>query len=312
MPIHDPNGFEHRLWEAITGGRPRWPDRKRSAFLLTYDMDADSSWISRGLDEPIARSGGQFEVNVGTPCILELMKWFGLKTTFFTPGWIAEQYPAMVEAVFGDGHEIGFHGYLHEPPTNLKEAEEIEIVRRGCAAIEKLIGTRPIGYRSPIWQFSPNTVRILRDAGFRYTSDFMHTLLPTFNEVGGSAIDMVNLPGSWVLDDAVYFQFHISARVALRSAADVLAIYKEEFRAVHACGGLFVLVMHPQLSGRPSRVLMLKELLDYVTGFDDVWMPRPIDVVDYWRSENWPFATPKPAFHGPAPEPRAARLAPTV
>ena len=93
MPIHDPNGFEHRLWEAVTGGRPRWPDRKRSAFLLTYDMDADSSWISRGLDEPIARSGGQFEVNVGTPCILELMKWFGLKTTFFTPGWIAEQYP---------------------------------------------------------------------------------------------------------------------------------------------------------------------------------------------------------------------------
>ena len=41
MPIHDPNGFEHRLWEAVTGGRPRWPDGKRSAFLLTYDMDAD-------------------------------------------------------------------------------------------------------------------------------------------------------------------------------------------------------------------------------------------------------------------------------
>jgi hypothetical protein len=57
---------------------------------------------------------------------------------------------------------------------------------------------------------------------------------------------------------------------------------------------------------------MLKELLDYVTGFDDVWLPRPIDVVDYWRSENWPFATPKPAFHEPAPESRAARLAPAV
>jgi peptidoglycan-N-acetylglucosamine deacetylase len=300
MLVHDPNGFEHRLWNAVTGGRPRWPDGKRSAFLLTYDMDADSSWISRGLDEPIARSSGQFEVNVGTPCILELMKWFDLKTTFFTPGWIAEQYPHMVEAVVRDGHEIGFHGYLHEPPTNLKEVDETEIVRRGCAAIEKLIGKRPIGYRSPIWQFSPNTVRILRDAGFRYTSDFMHTLLPTFNEVDGKPIDMLNLPGSWVLDDAVYFQFHISVRVALRSTTDVLAIYKEEFRAIHASGGLFVLTMHPQLSGRPSRVFMVKELMDYVTGFDDVWLPRPIDIVDYWRSENWPFATPKPAFEYPA------------
>ena len=186
-----------------------------------------------GLDEPMARSAGQFEVNVGTPCILELMKWFGLETTFFTPGWIAEQYPAMVEAVVKDGHEIGLHGYLHEPPPKLKEAEETEAVRRGCAAMEALTGVRPIGYRSPIWQFSANTVRILHDAGFKYTSDFMHTLLPTWNEVDGVPIDMINLPGSWVLDDAVYFQFHITIRTAMRRAADVLEIYKEEFRAVH-------------------------------------------------------------------------------
>jgi peptidoglycan/xylan/chitin deacetylase (PgdA/CDA1 family) len=251
-------------------------------------MDADSSWISRGLDEPVARSGGQFEVNVGTPCILELMKWFGLKSTFFTPGWIAEQYPKMVEAVIKDGHEIGLHGYLHEPPPKLNEAEEIEAVRRGSAALEAMTGKKPIGYRSPIWQFSPNTVRILHDAGFKYTSDFMHTMLPTWNEVRGAAVDMINLPGSWVLDDAVYFQFHITIRTAMRRAADVLEIYKEEFRAVHAVGGLFTLVMHPQLSGRPSRVLMLKEFMDYVKGFDDVWLPSPIDVVEYWRSEHGP------------------------
>lgn len=265
-----------------------WPDGKQSALLLTYDMDADSSWISRGLDEPIARSMGQFEVNVGTPCILELMKWFGLKTTFFTPGWIAEQYPNMVEAVAKDGHEIGFHGYLHEPPTNLREAEEIEIVRRGCAAIENVTGRRPVGYRSPIWQFSPNSIRILRDAGFRYTSDFMHTLLPSWNEVDGKPVDMINLPVSWALDDAVYFQFHITVRTTMRRPSEVLEIYKEEFRAVHACGGLFVLTMHPQLSGRPSRVLMLKEFMDYVKCFENVWLPSPIDVVEYWRAEHGP------------------------
>jgi peptidoglycan/xylan/chitin deacetylase (PgdA/CDA1 family) len=289
MSTHtDDSSFEGRLRAAVTGGRTVWPDGKRSTLLLTYDMDTDSSWISRGHDEPVARSAGQFEVNVGTPCLLELMKWFGLKSTFFTPGWVAEQYPKMVEAVINDGHEIGLHGYLHEPPPGLSEAEEIEIVRRGSAALEKMTGKRPIGYRSPIWQFSKNTVRILHEAGFKYTSDFMHTLLPTFNEVDGKPIDMINLPGSWVLDDAVYFQFHITIRTAMRRAADVLEIYKEEFRAVHASGGLFVLVMHPQLSGRPSRVLMLKEFMDYVKGFDGVWLPRPIDVVEYWRSENMP------------------------
>jgi len=285
-------GFQARLRATVSGGRTVWPDGKRSALLLTYDMDADSSWISRGLDEPVARSAGQFEVNVGTPCILELMKWFGLKSTFFTPGWIAEQYPAMVEAVVRDGHEIGLHGYLHEPPPKLSEAEEIEAVRRGSAALEAVTGVRPVGYRSPIWQFSANTVRILHQAGFKYTSDFMHTLLPTWNEVNGVPIDMINLPGSWVLDDAVYFQFHITIRTAMRRATDVLEIYKEEFRAVHGCGGLFVLVMHPQLSGRPSRVLMLKEFMDYVKGFEGVWLPRPIEVVDYWRSEHKLAAVP--------------------
>jgi peptidoglycan/xylan/chitin deacetylase (PgdA/CDA1 family) len=198
----------------------------------------------------------------------------------------------MVEAVVRDGHEIGLHGYLHEPPPKLSEAEEIEVVRRGSAALEAVTGVRPVGYRSPIWQFSANTVRILHQAGFKYTSDFMHTLLPTWNEVNGVPIDMINLPGSWVLDDAVYFQFHITIRTAMRRAADVLEIYKEEFRAVHGCGGLFVLVMHPQLSGRPSRVLMLKEFMDYVKGFEGVWLPRPIEVVDYWRSEHKLAAVP--------------------
>jgi len=294
MPFSE-TSFENRLRTAVTGGRTVWPDGKRSALLLTYDMDADSSWISRGLDEPVARSAGQFEVNVGTPCILELMKWFGLKSTFFTPGWIAEQYPKMVEAVARDGHEIGLHGYLHEPPPGLSEPQEREIVRRGSAALEALTGKRPIGYRSPIWQFSENTVRLLHEAGFKYTSDFMHTLLPTWNDVDGLPVDMINLPGSWVLDDAVYFQFHITIRTAMRRAADVLEIYKEEFRAVHAAGGLFTLVMHPQLSGRPSRVLMLKEFMDYVKGFDGVWLPRPIDIVEYWRSEHQPLAIPAKA-----------------
>lgn len=285
MTIEDAS-FQGRLRQAISKGHRVWPDGKQSALLLTYDMDGDSSWISRGLDEPVARSAGQFEVNVGTPCILELMKWFGLKSTFFTPGWIAEQYPKMVEAVVNGGHEIGLHGYLHEPPPSLNEKQEREVIRRGSAALEALTGKRPEGYRSPIWQFSANTVRLLQEAGFKYTSDFMHTMLPTYNEVSGKSIDMINLPGNWVLDDAVYFQFHITIRTTMRRAADVLEIYKEEFRAVHACGGLFTLVMHPQLSGRPSRVLMLKEFMDYVRGFEGVWLPSPREVVDYWRSDN--------------------------
>ena len=189
----------------------------------------------------------------------------------------------------------GCTAILHEPPPDLSEAQEREIVRRGFAALEALTGKRPIGYRSPIWQFSKNTVRLLHEAGFKYTSDFMHTLLPTWNDVDGTAGRHDQPARQLGARRRGLLPVSHHHRTAMRRAADVLEIYKEEFRAVHAAGGLFTLVMHPQLSGRPSRVLMLKEFMDYVKGFDGVWLPRPIDVVEYWRSEHRPPAMPATA-----------------
>jgi peptidoglycan-N-acetylglucosamine deacetylase len=63
-----------------------------------------------------------------------------------------------------------------------------------------------------------------------------------------------------------------------------LELYQEEFRGIYAYGGLFTLTMHPQASGRPSRVLMLKELIEYVKSFPDVWIASPAEIVEYWRT----------------------------
>lgn len=299
--------FERKLSEAITGNQPIWPKGIQSVCLLTFDMDVDSSWISRGLDEPIARSSGQFAVHVGVPAVLELLDWFELKTTFFTPGWVAETYPQLVESVAARGHEIGLHNFLHEPPPTLSRDQEIEVVERGSAAIEKVVGRRPRGYRSPIWQFSRDTVEILHRADFRYTSDLMDTLAPSFHRLAGQTIEMVNLPVNWILDDAAFFQFHLSIRTTLRSCADVLEIWKEEFRAIHALNGVYTLTMHPQLSGRPSRVLMLKELVEYIRAFDGVWMASPAEVADYWLRTRGSVAIPKERRVDAAADPSVAR-----
>ena len=274
------------MFRTLCPDGPVWPQGKRSAFMLTFDADADSSWLSRGLDEPIARSSGAFEITVGLPNILELMRWFGLKTTFFVPGWIAQQYPNSVLAIADAGHEVGLHNFLHEAPPGLSEAQERDIIERGCTVIERLIGVRPTAYRSPFWQLSANTVRLLHEAGFSYISDYMHHLLPSYLQLGPTTIDVVNLPVSWMLDDAVFFQFHPTIRTTLRAPAEVLDIWKDEFHAIHASGGCFILTAHPQLSGRPSRVLMLKQLLDYVRGFDDVWLASPAEMVRHWRAAH--------------------------
>ena len=148
----------------------------------------------------------------------------------------------------------------------------------------KIVGRRPTGYRAPAWEFSQHTAALLEKHGFEYTSDLMDSLVPTYHLINGRTSRMLNLPVHWVLDDLVHFFYHISARTTIKSCRQVLEIYQEEFRGIHAYGGLFTLAMHPQASGRPSRVLMLKEFIEYIQTFPDVWITSPAEVVSNWRS----------------------------
>ena len=69
-----------------------WPKGKRCACLFTFDLDADVVWVHRGSDDPIALSMGRYESKVGVPLLLNLLDDYGIKSTFFVPGWVAEQY----------------------------------------------------------------------------------------------------------------------------------------------------------------------------------------------------------------------------
>src|SRR5581483_7880497 len=74
-----------------------WPKGKRCACLFTFDLDADVAWIHRGSDDPIALSMGRFESKVGVPLLLNMLDEFGIKSTFFVPGWVAERYTPTIE-----------------------------------------------------------------------------------------------------------------------------------------------------------------------------------------------------------------------
>lgn len=148
--------------------------------------------------------------------------------------------------------------------------------------MERLTGRRPIAYRSPFWEFSPNTIPLLERHGFQYTGDLMDTLPPDCHLVNGRTTNMINLPGHWSLDDLAHFYYHVSARKTILSCRQVLELYKEELDGIRAYGGLFTLTMHPQASGRPSRVLMLQQFIEYVRSFKDVWITSPRELVAYW------------------------------
>jgi peptidoglycan-N-acetylglucosamine deacetylase len=270
-----------------------WPNGYRSACVFTFDVDTEVSWVFKQSNDPIALSMGQYEPKVGVPMLLNMLDEAAIKSTFFVPGWVAEKYTPMVEDILRRGHDIEHHGYLHEPPSTFKSEEEEEAALvKGIESLKRLTGRKPRAYRSPFWEFSPNTIPLLERHGFEYTGDLMDTLLPNYHVVNGRTTSMLNLPGHWILDDLAHFYYHISARKTILSCRQVQELYTEELDGIRAYGGLFTLTMHPQASGRPSRVLMLRSFIQYVKSLKDVWITSPAELVDYWRTAHPPEVTP--------------------
>ncbi|MGA2973037.1 MAG: polysaccharide deacetylase [Candidatus Bathyarchaeia archaeon] len=226
--------------------------------LLTFDLDADS-WVGfwGTHDEPVAHSKGRFGPKVGLPRILTLLDKYCIKSTFFVPGWTAETYPESVKAILEHGHEIAAHGYKHESLREVKsQAEEIEIFKRSIRALEKLTGKKPLGFRAPFWEFSLNTISNLSAFKFSYDSSLMDDDKPYVIESEGRSTGIVELPVAWLLDDwGIYEDHRKSPRQAFEN-------WISEFYALYAFGGSFFnLTMHPQVTGRASRVANLENLI---------------------------------------------------
>jgi len=88
------------------------------------------------------------------PKILELLKEFDIKATFFVPGWVIERNQGLIKEVFAEGHEVAHHGYLHEWPDMTDPSKEEGILLKGIEIIEKIVGQKPFGYRSPAGEYT--------------------------------------------------------------------------------------------------------------------------------------------------------------
>ncbi len=250
----------------------------RHLVCLTFDFDAISNWIARGAVTPTAISRGEFGV-VGAGRILDLLARRGIASTWFIPGHTIDTYPEMCRRVHAEGHEIGNHGYLHEPPATLSAEDEAAVLRRGSEAIHRICGSAPRGYRSPAWDLSPHTVSLLLEHGFLYDSSMMaHDCLPYRARQGddlapdrpvrwGAATRLIEMPVSWSLDDYPHFEYARSPAgilPGLRRGGDVLDNWVDDFRYMAATvdWGVLTYTFHPQVMGRGHRMLVLQRLID--------------------------------------------------
>jgi peptidoglycan-N-acetylglucosamine deacetylase len=263
----------------------RWKSDAQCAVMLTFDLDAETLWLDgdlTNLNRPGLVSQGTYGPRVAVPLILDLLKRRGLAATFFIPSWTIENHSNTVRMIADAGHEICHHGYIHEHPTELSLAEEEAVLVSGIEAIERITGNKPSGYRSPAWEFSSNTVELLVRYGFSYSSNLMSDIVP-FQHQG---TELLELPVQWIIDDAPFFYYKAGGQRPISSAANVYQVWTEEFEGIYRLGGLFNLTMHPQLIGRPGRMLMLERVLDYIEQCPDVWFATGSEVADFWRAEH--------------------------
>jgi peptidoglycan/xylan/chitin deacetylase (PgdA/CDA1 family) len=249
----------------------------RHLVCVTFDFDAMSGLIARGLTTPTFISRGEFGA-VAVPRILAMLSKYGIRSTFYIPGFTIETYPRECAAIVDAGHEIAHHGWTHVPPNDMtREQEEAGLVRAN-EQIKKLTGKYARGYRSPSWDLSPNSMDLLLKYPFLYDSSMMADDYTPYRVRQGDVVEvekpmvfgtptrLIEMPIAWSLDDFPHFEFlrmKTSLMPGLMNANSVMENWINDFVYLkdNFDWGVLTYTFHPYVIGRGHRLMALEKLL---------------------------------------------------
>lgn len=266
-----------------------WPEGKKSAASVTFDIDADSLIRTARPDDAELRlqpiSMGRYGPTVAVPRILASYRRLGLTQTFFMPAWVMQAYPATVDAILKDGHEIGHHSWMHEDPMGHSDEVEAELFERAMEVHVAMTGRKPRGYRAPVYAITPAMVDRLIEHDFLYDSSMMADDLPYLVETpkGG----LVEVPPHWGTDDWPPFAHfeEIEYLMPVRAPSDGIRAFAEEFDAMYEAGGFWMPVLHPFLTGRLARWREMEKLIVRALETGNVWF-APMEAIASHALEN--------------------------
>ncbi len=268
-----------------------WPDNKKIAVMLTFNFSAETLWLSRNpknKDNFSALSRGGYGDRQGMPRILEMLDVHGVKGTFFTPGWVAEKYGSTVMEIHNKGHEIAYHGYLHEEVLNISFEEESANMDRSEKIIEHITGRKPVGHRAPGGIMHPFTLDMIHKRGYIYSSNLGDCDKAYCHKVDGKEVGLIELPIDPICDDTSYYFFSLNAPVrrGIASARKMVEIWKDEFDGLAEEGDkVLSLVITPQLTGRTSRINAVGEFIGYMKT-KGAWIAKSEDVARYLLAQK--------------------------
>ena len=255
------------LQEIFLGDKLRWPEPYRCAvnFVFNYQGAEGLEPDAKGRIDAEEYARREYGPRVGIWRILRLLEKHNLKATFVTCGALAERYPESVKAIQAAGHDVAGHGYHHEKAWKLTEAEELETIQKTVDVLTGLTGQKVNGWRCCFQ--SHVTPELGIGQGFIWNSNsFSHDLPYLLRDGDRTIVEIPRQP----FGDMFIFQGGKTA-----DPEDALSIWKKSFDTFYSESESFhtycQFSLHPFLVGRPGRIEVLDDLIQYVKGHDGIW-----------------------------------------
>ena len=293
-PEGEPWQWPEATWRRITNRaragrslRPAsWPGGARCAVAISFDADHETIPLRDADESPMRISQGQYGNRQAVPRIRALLARESVPASFFYPAVSALLYPEEVRAVAADGHEIGIHSWIHEANTTLPREAERDLTLRAAEVLTRLAGRPPVGIRTASWDFSVNTLDIIREMGLLYDSSLMADDDAYELTDGGEPTGIVELPPEWIRDDAVYYNMvRFSALRPYTPPSAVEEIFRAEFDGAWEERGLFLLTLHPHVSGHRSRLPVLARLIAHMKARGGCWFATHAQVAEWCKAQ---------------------------
>jgi len=258
----------------------QWPMNSRVAVCLSFDTDSEAPLLRDGTTSPTTLSASDFGAESGTPRILKMLEHYQIPATFFMTAVDAMLHPDMLAAIMKSGrHEVGVHGWIHEFTPRLAEGEEERLLDQAIAYLTKATGKRPVGYRAPSWAFSGATLDLIAKKGFLYDSSLQALDEPYEIVSRGKNTGIVELAIDWTLTETPY----LGQNGHMPSPELLYQLYKDEFDGAYDEGTLFVLTLHPYLSGHRAPMRHLDRFVAYMKSRPGVWFATGSQVATYLK-----------------------------
>ena len=273
--------------------RPKvvWPNGARIAFWVApniefYELNPPPNPTRKAWDRPYpdneAYAIRDYGNRVGHWRMMDLLDRYNIRGSISLSVGLLDHHPEIIAACVERDWEFFSHGiYNTRFVYGMSADQEREIIRDSIESVERATGQRIAGWLSPGLTYTENTIELLGEMGLTYTCDLFHDdqVTPVKTRAGR----LCSVPYSLEYNDSIAFQLN---QLSPRRYVDMLKAGFDRLYAEGAESGTVMCIpLHAYLVSQPYRLESFGEVLEYITGHDDVWVTTGREIAEYWTEQ---------------------------